>query len=211
MKKIFMILSIVSSLFMTGCSNTNVNNVLDTISSGIETGINNVSDFISKLATAKPATVFPKTPTSKYFIMENYKIDIKYVDGVGIELWAGALVENKTNSSLNIIIDFPVYDLNGRIVDKGVMSRSSLIMAGPQQMSWAYDQYRLNRDLRINAEQVRTRVYLNGKLIANTHPQPVKPTTTKKATAPKVQEPKQPVVENSTSPKPRQTRQSISK
>lgn len=207
MKKIFMILSIVSSLFMTGCSNTNVNNVLDTISNGIETGINNVSDFISKLATAKPATVFPKTPTSKYFVMENYKIDIKYVDGVGIELWAGALVENKTNSSLNIIIDFPVYDLNGRIVDKGVMSRSSLIMAGPQQMSWAYDQYRLNRDLRINAEQVRTRVYLNGKLIANTHPQPAKPTTTKKATA----EPKQPVVENSTSPKPRQTRQSISK
>ena len=207
MKKIFMILSIVSSLFMTGCSNTNVNNVLDTISNGIETGINNVSDFISKLATAKPATVFPKTPTSKYFVMENYKIDIKYVDGVGLELWAGALVENKTNSSLNIIIDFPVYDLNGRIVDKGVMSRSSLIMAGPQQMSWAYDQYRLNRDLRINAEQVRTRVYLNGKLIANTHPQPVKPTTTKKATA----EPKQPVVENSTSPKPRQTRQSISK
>ena len=207
MKKIFMILSIVSSLFMTGCSNTNVNNVLDTISNGIETGINNVSDFISKLATSKPATVFPKTPTSKYFVMENYKIDIKYVDGVGIELWAGALVENKTNSSLNIIIDFPVYDLNGRIVDKGVMSRSSLIMAGPQQMSWAYDQYRLNRDLRINAEQVRTRVYLNGKLIANTHPQPVKPTTTKKATA----ELKQPVVENSTSPKPRQTRQSISK
>ena len=207
MKKIFMILSIVSSLFMTGCSNTNVNNVLDTISNGIETGINNVSDFISKLATSKPATVFPKTPTSKYFVMENYKIDIKYVDGVGIELWAGALVENKTNSSLNIIIDFPVYDLNGRIVDKGVMSRSSLIMAGPQQMSWAYDQYRLNRDLRINAEQVRTRVYLNGKLIANTHPQPVKLTTTKKATA----EPKQPVVENSTSPKPRQTRQSISK
>lgn len=207
MKKIFMILSIVSSLFMTGCSNTNVNNVLDTISNGIETGINNVSDFISKLATSKPATVFPKTPTSKYFVMENYKIDIKYVDGVGIELWAGALVENKTNSSLNIIIDFPVYDLNGRIVDKGVMSRSSLIMAGPQQMSWAYDQYRLNRDLRINAEQVRTRVYLNGKLIANTHPQPAKPTTTKKATA----EPKQPVVENSTSPKPRQTRQSISK
>lgn len=207
MKKIFMILSIVSSLFMTGCSNTNVNNVLDTISNGIETGINNVSDFISKLATSKPATVFPKTPTSKYFVMENYKIDIKYVDGVGIELWAGALVENKTNSSLNIIIDFPVYDLNGRIVDKGVMSRSSLIMAGPQQMSWAYDQYRLNRDLRINAEQVRTRVYLNGKLIANTHPQPVKPTTTKKATA----EPKQPVVENSTSPKSRQTRQSISK
>lgn len=210
MKKIFMILSIVSSLFMTGCSNTNVNNVLDTISNGIETGINNVSDFISKLATSKPATVFPKTPTSKYFVMENYKIDIKYVDGVGIELWAGALVENKTNSSLNIIIDFPVYDLNGRIVDKGVMSRSSLIMAGPQQMSWAYDQYRLNRDLRINAEQVRTRVYLNGKLIANTHPQPVK-TTTQKATAPKKQEPKQPVVENSTSPKPRQTRQSISK
>lgn len=207
MKKIFMILSIVSSLFMTGCSNTNVNNVLDTISNGIETGINNVSDFISKLATSKPATVFPKTPTSKYFVMENYKIDIKYVDGVGIELWAGALVENKTNSSLNIIIDFPVYDLNGRIVDKGVMSRSSLIMAGPQQMSWAYDQYRLNRDLRINAEQVRTRVYLNGKLIANTHPQPAKPTTTKKVTA----EPKQPVVENSTSPKPRQTRQSISK
>lgn len=207
MKKIFMILSIVSSIFMTGCSNTNVNNVLDTISNGIETGINNVSDFISKLATSKPATVFPKTPTSKYFVMENYKIDIKYVDGVGIELWAGALVENKTNSSLNIIIDFPVYDLNGRIVDKGVMSRSSLIMAGPQQMSWAYDQYRLNRDLRINAEQVRTRVYLNGKLIANTHPQPAKPTTTKKATA----EPKQPVVENSTSPKPRQTRQSISK
>lgn len=207
MKKIFMILSLVSSLFMTGCSNTNVNNVLDTISNGIETGINNVSDFISKLATSKPATVFPKTPTSKYFVMENYKIDIKYVDGVGIELWAGALVENKTNSSLNIIIDFPVYDLNGRIVDKGVMSRSSLIMAGPQQMSWAYDQYRLNRDLRINAEQVRTRVYLNGKLIANTHPQPAKPTTTKKATA----EPKQPVVENSTSPKPRQTRQSISK
>ena len=207
MKKIFMILSIVSSLFMTGCSNTNVNNVLDTISNGIETGLNNVSDFISKLATSKPATVFPKTPTSKYFVMENYKIDIKYVDGVGLELWAGALVENKTNSSLNIIIDFPVYDLNGRIVDKGVMSRSSLIMAGPQQMSWAYDQYRLNRDLRINAEQVRTRVYLNGKLIANTHPQPVKPTTTKKATA----EPKQPVVENSTSPKPRQTRQSISK
>lgn len=207
MKKIFMILSIVSSLFMTGCSNTNVNNVLDTISNGIETGLNNVSDFISKLATSKPATVFPKTPTSKYFVMENYKIDIKYVDGVGIELWAGALVENKTNSSLNIIIDFPVYDLNGRIVDKGVMSRSSLIMAGPQQMSWAYDQYRLNRDLRINAEQVRTRVYLNGKLIANTHPQPVKPTTTKKATT----EPKQPVVENSTSPKPRQTRQSISK
>lgn len=207
MKKIFMILSIVSSLFMTGCSNTNVNNVLDTISNGIETGINNVSDFISKLATSKPATVFPKTPTSKYFVMENYKIDIKYVDGVGIELWAGALVENKTNSSLNIIIDFPVYDLNGRIVDKGVMSRSSLIMAGPQQMSWAYDQYRLNRDLRINAEQVRTRVYLNGKLIANTHPQPAKPTTTKKTTA----EPKQPVVENSTSPKPRQTRQSISK
>ena len=207
MKKIFMILSIVSSLFMTGCSNTNVNNVLDTISNGIETGINNVSDFISKLATSKPATVFPKTPTSKYFVMENYKIDIKYVDGVGIELWAGALVENKTNSSLNIIIDFPVYDLNGRIVDKGVMSRSSLIMAGPQQMSWAYDQYRLNRDLRINAEQVRTRVYLNGKLIANTHPQPAKPATTKKATA----ETKQPVVENSTSPKPRQTRQSISK
>ena len=207
MKKIFMILSIVASLGMTGCSNTNVNNVLDTISNGIETGINNVSDFISKLATSKPATVFPKTPTSKYFVMENYKIDIKYVDGVGIELWAGALVENKTNSSLNIIIDFPVYDLNGRIVDKGVMSRSSLIMAGPQQMSWAYDQYRLNRDLRINAEQVRTRVYLNGKLIANTHPQPVKSTTTKKATA----EPKQPVVENSTSPKPRQTRQSISK
>lgn len=207
MKKIFMILSIVASLGMTGCSNTNVNNVLDTISNGIETGINNVSDFISKLATSKPATVFPKTPTSKYFVMENYKIDIKYVDGVGIELWAGALVENKTNSSLNIIIDFPVYDLNGRIVDKGVMSRSSLIMAGPQQMSWAYDQYRLNRDLRINAEQVRTRVYLNGKLIANTHPQPAKPTTTKKATA----EPKQPVVENSTSPKPRQTRQSISK
>lgn len=207
MKKIFMILSIVSSLFMTGCSNTNVNNVLDTISNGIETGINNVSDFISKLATSKPATVFPKTPTSKYFVMENYKIDIKYVDGVGLELWAGALIENKTNSRLNIIIDFPVYDLNGRIVDKGVMSRSSLIMAGPQQMSWAYDQYRLNRDLRINAEQVRTRVYLNGKLIANTHPQPVKPTTTKKATA----EPKQPVVENSTSPKPRQTRQSISK
>lgn len=207
MKKIFMILSIVSSLFMTGCSNTNVNNVLDTISNGIETGLNNVSDFISKLATSKPATVFPKTPTSKYFVMENYKIDIKYVDGVGLELWAGALVENKTNSRLNIIIDFPVYDLNGRIVDKGVMSRSSLIMAGPQQMSWAYDQYRLNRDLRINAEQVRTRVYLNGKLIANTHPQPVKPTTTKKATA----KPKQPVVENSTSPKPRQTRQSISK
>lgn len=43
MKKIFMILSIVSSLFMTGCSNTNVNNVLDTISNGIETGFNNVS------------------------------------------------------------------------------------------------------------------------------------------------------------------------
>lgn len=209
MKKIFMILSIVSSLFMTGCSNTNVNNVLDTISSGIETGLNNVSSFLAKLDT-KPATVFPKTPTSKYFVMENYKIDIKYVDGVGLELWAGALIENKTNSRLNIIIDFPVYDLNGNIVDKGVMSRSSLIMAEPQQMSWAYDQYRLNRDLRINAEQVRTRVYLNGKLIANTHPQPVK-TTTQKVTAPKKQEPKQPVVENSTSPKPRQTRQSISK
>lgn len=210
MKKIFMILTIVASLGMTGCSNTNVNNVLDTISSGIETGLNNVSDFISKLATSKPATVFPKTPTSRYFVMENYKIDIKYVDGVGLELWAGALIENKTNSRLNIIIDFPIYDLNGKIVDKGVMSRSSLIMAEPQQMSWAYDQYRLNRDLRINADQVRTRVYLNGKLIANTHPQPAK-TTTKKVTAPKVQEPKQPVVENSTSPKPRQTRQSISK
>lgn len=206
MKKIFMILSIVSSLFMTGCSNTNVNNVLDTISSGIETGLNNVSNFLAKLDT-KPATVFPKTPQSKYFVMENYKIDIKYVDGVGIELWAGALIENKTNSRLNIIIDFPIYDLNGNIVDKGVMSRSSLIMAEPQQMSWAYDQYRLSRDLRINVEQVRTRVYLNGKLIANTHPQSAKI----KTTAPKKQEPKQPVVENSTSPKPRQTRQSISK
>ena len=210
MKKIFMILSIVSSLFMTGCSNTNVNNVLDTISNGIETGINNVSDFISKLATSKPAQLLLKVPNSQYFEVDSYKLRLTYSDGKGIEAKLEGNVYNKTNSTLTFVVDFPIYDLSGNVVDKGYI-KDGIYGGRVDSFYGYYSQYRLNRDLRINAEQVRTRVYLNGKLIANTHPQPVKPSTTKKATAPKVQEPKQPVVENSTSPKPRQTRQSISK
>ena len=209
MKKIFMILSIVSSLFMTGCTNTNVDNVLNTISNGIETGLNSVSDFLAKLDT-KPTQLFVKTPTSKYFELDAYKIVLTYMDGKGIEVGIKGNIHNKTNSQLLFVVDFPIYDLSGNIVDKGYVK--DIIYSGQiTDLYGHYTQYSLGKDLRVNGEQVRTRVYLNGKLIANTHPQAQARTTAKKKVAPKPAETKQPVVENSTSPKPRQTRQSISK
>lgn len=213
MKKTFIFLSILSSLYLTGCTNTDVNSVLNTISNGLETGISTVSDFLDTLDT-KPATVFPPTPKSKYFVMENYKMNITYRDGLGLEIWAEALVHNNTNSRLEVIVDFPVYDLAGNVVDKAVMNMNDIFgERGPQGIRGKYDQYRLNKDLRIVKEQVRTRVYMNGRLIATTQPQSVK-TTPKKVTPKKVKkvvEPKQPVVESSNAPKGRQTRQNISK
>lgn len=212
MKKTFIFLSILSSLCLTGCTNTDVNSVLNTISDGLETGISTVSDFLGTLDT-KPATIFPPTPKSKYFVMENYKMDIIYRDGLGLEIWSGALVHNNTNSRLEVIVDFSVYDLAGNVMDKAVMRMDISEQRGPQNIAGKYDQYRFDRDLRIVKEQVRTRVYMNGRLIATTQPQAVK-TTPKKVTPKKVKkvvEPKQPVVESSNAPKGRQTRQSISK
>lgn len=212
MKKTFICLSILSSLCLTGCTNADVNGVLNTISSGLETGINTVSDFLDTLDT-KPATIFPATPKSKYFVMESYKLNITYRDGLGLEIWSGALVHNNTNSELEVIVDFPVYDLAGNVMDKAVMKMYISGQRGPQNIADRYDQYRFDRDLRIVKEQVRTRVYMNGRLIATTQPQTVK-TTPKKVTPKKVKkvvEPKQTVAESSNAPKARQTRQSISK
>lgn len=208
MKKIFMILSLLSSFVLTGCTNTSVDNMLNTISTGIETGLNTVSDFLAKLDT-KPAQLLIKAPTSKYFEIDAYKLKLTYADGQGIEAKLEGNIHNKTNSNLTFVVDFPIYDLSGNIVDKGYIKDT--VYAGRIEDFWGYySQYSLKKDLRINGEQVRTRVYINGKLIANTHQQAVKPAS-KKATTSKTVEKKQPVVENSTAPKPRQTRQSVSK
>ena len=59
---------------------------MSSISNTLETGINNVSDFVNKLAASKPVCVFPAVPQSKYFEMDNYKFDIKYADDMGIEI-----------------------------------------------------------------------------------------------------------------------------
>lgn len=209
MKKIYIYLSILTTIFFTGCSNTDMNNVLNNISNGIETGLNNVSNLLGKLNT-KPTQVFLKEPSSKYFDLDSYKMSIKYSDKIGIELWLSGNVYNKTNSQLVFIVDFPIYDLSGNIVDKGYIKNTT--DPGIDNLHGSYDQYRLDKDLRVVAEQIRTRVYLNGKLISDTHPTSIKSSGTKKSVKPvekkEVQEQKE---VNPTSPKPRQTRQSIAK
>lgn len=209
MKKIYIYLSILATIFFTGCTNADMNNVLNNISSGIENGLNNVSNLLGKLNT-KPSQVFLKEPSSKYFDLDTYKMSIKYADQIGIEMWLSGNVYNKTKSKLVFIVDFLIYDLSGNIVDKGYIKNTA--DPGIDELHGSYDQYRLDKDLRIVAEQIRTRVYLNGKLIADTHPSSVKSSGTKKSVKPvekkQVQEPKE---ENPASPKPRQTRQSIAK
>ena len=214
MKKKIIFFNLVLSLFISGCSNANVNNVMNTISSSIETGITNVSDFINKLATSKPLNVFPAVPQSKYFEIDSYKLNIKYTDNLGIEIHPQGFFLNKTDTSLTLIIDFPIYDLYGKIVDKGVIQNT--FNSGRIDNLWgSYYQYGLKKDLRIVQEQVRTRVYMNGKLIASAgmnQSSAVKNTTTKpKQQTVKQETKKETPVINSASPKPRQTRQSVKK
>lgn len=218
MKKAVIFFNLLLALCMSGCSSADVNNVMTSISDTLETGINNVSDFVNKLAVSKPATIFPAVPKSKYFEMDNYKFDIKYVDNAGIEVWASAVFYNKTNSRMDIIIDFPVYDLYGNIVDKAVIS-TSVYSGGAHTIRGWHDEYRFKKDLRLVQEQVRTRVYMNGKLIA-TSGNIKSSAIEQKSSAKKVQQKsvqKQQIQTSKTeavnpaSPKPRQTRQSIKK
>ncbi len=216
MRKTFIFFNLLLALIIGGCSNANVNNVVNTISSTIETGINNVSDFVNKLATSKPLCLFPAVPKSQYFEMDNYKLDIKYADNLGIEVYASAVFYNKTNSTMDIIIDFPVYDLYGNIVDRGVITRR--IYSGGDTISGSYDQYRFKKDLRLVQEQVRTRIYMNGKLISsagNLKSSAVEQKSTVKTKQSKTVQKQTPVQKTETvnpaSPKPRQARQSIKK
>ena len=216
MKKAIIFFNLLLALGIGGCSNADVNNVMSSISNTLETGINNVSDFVNKLAASKPVCVFPAVPQSKYFEMDNYKFDIKYADDMGIEITASAVFYNKTDSKMDIIIDFPIYDLYGNMVSKGVISRTVYSTGADTIRGW-YDEYRFKKDLRIVQEQIRTRVYMNGKLIASSGNIKFS-AVSKKSSAQKTQA--KPVQKqqlqtqktetvNSASPKPRQTRQTI--
>lgn len=217
MRKVIIFFNLLLAFIIGGCSNADVNNMVNTISNTIETGINNVSDFVNKLAASKPLCIFPAVPKSKYFEMDNYKLDIKYTDNLGIEVYMNAVFYNKTNSTMDIIIDFPVYDLYGNIVDKGVITRR--IYSGEDTIRGSYDQYRFRKDLRLVQEQVRTRIYMNGKLISsagNLTSSAVEQKSTKKTTQTKtvqkqISVQKTESVNNPASPKPRQTRQNIKK
>lgn len=223
MKKKTVFFNLILALFISGCTNTDVNNMMSSISSSIETGINNVSNFVNKLATSKPLHIFPAVPQSKYFEIDSYKLEMKYTDGLGIEVHSTGLIHNKTNNTLNIVIDFPIYDLYGNVADRGIITWNSY-SNGSSTLGGTYYQYRLEKDLRVVQEQVRTRVYMNGNLIASagrvskpvssavkqTSGTKVKQQTVSTA---KKQEVKKTVVEetNPASPKPRQVRQNLKK
>ena len=66
------------------------------------------------------------------------------MDNAGIEVWASAVFYNKTNSRMDIIIDFPVYDLYGNIVDKAVIS-TSVYSSGADTIRGWYDEYRFKK------------------------------------------------------------------
>lgn len=226
MKKIFIFFNLLLALIIGGCSSVSVNNVMGNISSSVEMSLNSISDFVNKLAASKPLCIFPAVPKSKYFEMDNYKIDIKYADNLGIETRVSAFFYNKTNSKMDIIIDFPIYDLYGNMVSKGIISRTVYGGTADTVSGW-YDEYRFKKNLRIVQEQVRTRIYMNGKLIAsagnlnssaaqksseksskssNTNKSIQKKEIKKEAVSAKETE-----IVNSASPKPRQARQSIKK
>lgn len=223
MKKKTAFFNLILALFISGCTNTDVNNMMTSISNSIETGINNVSSFVNKLAASKPLHIFPAVPQSKYFEMDSYKLEMKYTDGLGIEVRSTGLLYNKTNSTLEVVIDFPIYDLYGNIVDRGIIT-CPFYRNGSSTLVGSYYQYRLEKDLRVVQEQVRTRVYMNGNLIASAGrvnkpvSSAVKQTSGTKAkqqtvSTAKKQEVKKPVQEetNPASPKPRQVRQNLKK
>lgn len=222
MKKKIIFLNLILALFMSGCTNTNVNNVMSSISNTLESGINNVSNFISKLAANKPSSVSPAVPKSKYFEMESYKLEIKYADSTGIEVFSSGFLYNKAGTTLTLIIDFPIYDLEGKVVDKGKIRRN-FYPNGASYIMGNYTQYRLKKDLRIIQEDVRTSVYMNDKLIASagkdssSAPKSIaskQKQSQKQETVKQEKESKstsETVINNSASPKPRQARQSVKK
>lgn len=203
MKKILLIVNLIVGLFFVGC--TNVDTVMNKISSGVEAGIDNVMGMVEKLKGDTPASIKLPVPSGKNFAFEGYKLEIKYIEKTGLETSLVGKVQNKTNSSLVVVTTFPIYDLNGKIVSYGYF-RNDVNGNTIKQLHGNYSQYSLKKDLRIIPEKVMTRVYSNDKLIATTH----KIQSPKTAKQNRVNQVKQEKVENNNSQiQQRQTRQSV--
>lgn len=168
MKKKFIFLNLLLALFITGCSSADVDNVMTSISNGIETGVNNVSDMIEKMKGDTPSTIKLPMPPGNNFKFENYKMSLKYIEKTGIEVSLNGKLYNQTGRMLIVVTEFPIYDLNGREVSRGYL-KNYIDKNSVGQLYGNYSQYKLKRDLRIVPENVMTRIYSNGTLISSTH------------------------------------------
>ena len=64
MKKKILFFNLIAALIIGGCSNADVNNVMNSISSGIETGIDSAVGMIEKLKGDAPSTCLLYTSPS---------------------------------------------------------------------------------------------------------------------------------------------------
>lgn len=214
MKKRIFFLNILLTLFLVGCSSADVDNVLSSVSNGIEKGVDNISGMIEKMKGDTPSSIKLPVPQNSLFRFEGYKMELKYVEKTGIEASLNGKLHNGTGKMLIVITEFPIYDLNGREVNRGYL-KNYIEKNSMGQLYGNYTQYKLKKDLRILPEKVMTRVYANGVLIASTH-KINSNHISKKATTPKekciIKEDKKVETVQETNVQPiRQTRQSIKK
>lgn len=211
MKKKILFFNLISALIIGGCSNADVDNVMNSISSGIETGIDSAVGMIEKLKGDAPSTIQLPAPAGNMFKFQNYKMNLKYVENRGLEVSLSGKVQNKTGRILLITTEFPVYDLNGNTVSRGYL-KNYVGKNSTGEIYGTYSQYKFRKNLRILPEKVITRVYSNGMLIASTHKETVKKQVSRPAEKqPVIQKPAEEIKPAENSQSTRQTRQSIKK
>ena len=188
MKKKILFFNLIAALIIGGCSNADVNNVMNSISSGIETGIDSAVGMIEKLKGDTLSTIKLPVPLGNTFKFQNYKMDLKYIENTGIEV-----------------------SLNGNTVSRGYL-KNYIGKNSTGEIYGTYSQYKFKKNLRILPEKVITRVYSNGMLIASTHKETVKKSVSrpveKQTVIQKTAEEIKPAENNQNA---RQTRQSIKK
>lgn len=211
MKKKILFFNLIAALIIGGCSNADVNNVMNSISSGIETGIDSAVGMIEKLKGDTPSTIKLPVPLGNTFKFQNYKMDLKYIENTGIEVSLNGKVQNNTGKVLLVTTEFPVYDLNGNTVSRGYL-KNYIGKNSTGEIYGTYSQYKFKKNLRILPEKVITRVYSNGMLIASTHKETIKKSVSrpveKQTVIQKTAEEIKPAENNQNT---RQTRQSIKK
>ena len=178
MKKKLVFFNLILALVIGGCSNADVDNVMNNISSGIETGIDSAVGMIEKLKGDAPSTIQLPTPLSNNFKFQNYKMNLKYIENTGIEISLSGKVQNNTGRVLLVTTEFPIYDLNGKTVSRGYL-KNYISKNSVGDIYGTYSQYKFKKNLRVVPEKVITRVYSNGMLIASTHKETIKKSVNK--------------------------------